>query len=190
VWSPATDPLRFSAGRATDSPWDLASSVATPAQSRDFHFSIPLTPTLPKEHRREYQLARAAPSARPLGSTKLTTQNTFDWFDPDFAARSSRASIRRFVLSASRPGHPFRGPQLPALPKVVRSPKPATPRSISRGPKPAKAFTRRRCLSPISAINLLSRAPAERLNSRALGLRLSAVLFPPRAPNPHQRVSQ
>jgi len=137
VWSPATDPLRFSAGRATDSPWDLASSVATPAQSRDFHFSIPLTPTLPKEHRREYQLARAAPSARPLGSTKLTTQNTFDWFDPDFAARSSRASIRRFVLSASRPGHPFRGPQLPALPRSSgrQNQLPLDPPSVGRSPK-------------------------------------------------------
>lgn len=88
-------------------------------QPRAFHRSTPLASALPKEHRCEYQLARAAPSTRPLRSAKFATQNTFNWFDPDFAVRSSRASFRRFVLSASRPGHPIHGFQLPALPRFV-----------------------------------------------------------------------
>jgi len=159
-------------------------------QPRAFHRPIPPAPMLPKEHRCECQLARAAPSTHPLRSAKLTTQNTFDWIDPDLAVRSSRALFRRFVLSASRPGHPFHGTQLPALPRFFRSPKPATPRSNSLGPKPEEAFTRRRCLSPISAINLLSRAPAKRLNSRVSGLRLYAVPFPLRTPNPHEKCEQ
>lgn len=106
-------------------------------QSRAFHLPIPLASTPPKERRCECQLTRAAPSTHPLRRAKLVTQNTFDWFDPDFSARSSRASFRQFMLSASRPGHPFRGPQLPALPRLPgrRNQLPLTPSPSGRNPE-------------------------------------------------------
>jgi hypothetical protein len=153
VLNPATDPLRLSAGRATDFAMRFGVLCRSLVQFRVFRLSVPLTSTPPKEHRCECQLTRAAPSTLPLRSAKLTTQNTFDWFDHDFSAKSSRALFRQLMLSASRPGHPFRGTQLPAFAKVIRSPKPATPRSVSPGPKPEESFTRGRCLFPISAID-------------------------------------
>jgi hypothetical protein len=106
------------------------------ALSRAFHLPVQLASPPPKGQRCEHQLARAAHPAHRLGHTKLTTQVAFDWFDPDFSARRSRASFRQYLLSASRPGHHLCGTQLPALPKVIRSPKPAIRRSASPSHNP------------------------------------------------------
>jgi hypothetical protein len=120
-----------------------------------------------------YRRARAAYTAHRLKNAVRTAQDAFDWLDSHLAVRSGLVDCAMFVTPPTLPEHLVARRSRPPCHGFVGPPPRATPRSAALAPHVSEApdsSPRRRCLSPISAANQLSRAPAGSLHSRALGL--------------------
>lgn len=110
-------------------------------------------------------------------------QNTFDWLDFNLAIESDRSSQNRIAI-VELPGHPLRRPRRPSSSRLTGHPDQLATFDALRLPPSEDGLTLRaplaaRCLSPISATNLLSLAPAGSPGSRTNGSRRPDLRFWP-----------
>jgi hypothetical protein len=167
--APAADPLRLSAGGAYTAPPQALTSYVAPWFDSESFSSAPFASARPRAPDDEDQKARPAYTARPLGQRRayeperlrsLRPHLTAGWIASDQLNRKSARDPNTLLQLADARLVTGDGPPQPAA------------RFIASAPKRRRSSTRR-CFSPISAADMLSRVPAETPHSQASGSRLS-----------------